>query len=237
MSEEELIPSYEEALESIIEATEGDAGKLLALCNRLSYIARAGISTDDSKQRRYIKPKELNHLLSEILDGVEYDEAAINVAKELALDIENLRLACDSRHNPSILNRTYRMAESDIEGYKKRVKERLDKLVSDGLLERSDFKGKVKPKSGLSRIAKAVKHKKKHDEIENNLKKLSEDLNSTKTNEVLTNFRLDSLDNLSMSVKIEVLLKQGKTNQEIINALGCSKQEVSNIKRRIRDGN
>lgn len=235
MNEEQIAPSYEEVLESIFEATEGDSGKLLAFCNRLSYIARSGLSTDESRQRRYIKAKELNHILSEILDGVEYDDAAINVAKELAIDIENLRLACDSRHNPVVLNRTYRMAESDIEGYKKRVKERLDKLVSDGLLERSDFKGKVKPKSGLTRIAKAVKHKKKHDEIENTLKTLTDSLNSTKTNELLTNIRLDSVDNLSMSVKIEILLKEGKTSKEIQDALGCSKQQVSNVKRKMEE--
>lgn len=207
---------YDDVINQILKLTEGDIKKAFVVCKNIISSSRSNAHSTNAP-KRFITAKELEVILGYILDGECYHKSiqkASIVLNETYITIDEV---CNTIHNKSILNKTFRIAE-------KPLRRKIENLIRGGYIEKSDYRSKVKPKTSLNRILKAVKLRNTYEKACANYRK---DENNSKINE-------KTLDRVSNSAKIRQLLSQGFSRKHIITTIGCSTQQISNEIRRMR---
>lgn len=221
---------YQEATRIIEEVTGGDTKKVAVFAK---YLMRSSHTNSERVPRRYLKQHELTSLLSCIINGDTYQEAIIKTSEEVLEQVEVLVESCKEPHNLSILKSMYKRAEED-------VQPELAELLSGGFITKADYNTKVRPRTGLKRIEKAVAHKTKHDEMDAKIVELESKLNKVGASSTVVSYEVEDIkqilgrNSLTTKQKVLLLLDEGFDTKTICDTVGCSESTVSRVRTEIK---
>lgn len=213
------------AVDGLLSVVDGDRGRLEVLAK----MARSKLysTKKEGGSVRYITEEELVWMCYYILTGLDYNDAL----KEVSKDPKALKSVCERPHKPSILNKLY---DAATETYKTEF----DVLKKQGLLYKSNYKGKSRPSSGLKVIQKAVRNQQERYYLEEELSKVSDKLEEVEAKALLNSANIENIQDilnieLTDSQKVSILLKNGKSNKFIADILSISTSKVSKIKNQL----
>lgn len=225
---------YQEASRIIEEVTGGDTKKVAVFARYLMQSSYTN-SSSEREPRRYLKQHELTALLTCIISGDSYQDALVKVSEEVLEQVEVLVESCKEPHNLSILKRMYKIAEED-------VQPELSELLSGGFITKSDYNTKVRPRTGLKRIEKAVAHKIKHDNQDAKIIELEQEISKLGATSAMVNQEVDGINqligrnSLTTKQKVLLLLDEGFSTKTICDSVGCSESTVSRVRTEMNRG-
>lgn len=215
-----------------LEFTGGDIGLIKVLEREVSARAYSDRASKEKEKRRYVRQQELNEICEHILYGESFVDAIHKVAEKLEVSCAELHTACNTNHKVEFLNNMYDSATED--NYTKfRI------LKDEGYLKKSDYKGRVRPRTGLKNIERAVALKDKVDNLVSRVNELEHEQSKTNANMTIVKCEVDDISTLlklgmSDEEKIGLLLNNGYTTNTIMEIVGCNKHKVSRVRKKLR---
>lgn len=218
-----------------LDFTGGDVRLIKVLENEVSALAYRENTSSNKQDVRFIKQNELNEICKHLLSGEPFDAAISIAAKELEVSCSVLHQACKTNHKREFLNNMYDKATE--EHYTE-----FREMRDGGYLKKSDYKGKIRPRTGLKNIERAVKYKNRIDDLEAKVQQLEDELNITKAKVTVVASEVDDISailqtGLSDEDKISILLQNNYPTSTIINIVGCDKHKVSRVRVKLKKSN
>lgn len=213
----------------IVEEIGDDVNLAYAIARDIvSKVRKRSKPTTEDEKKRYIKQEELTRTCFYLLEGYNYDDALKMAAEEVESNLSDIQIACNEVHKVEYLNNMYdRATSSNISGFRK--------MKESGYLTKAEYKGKVRPKTGLKKIERAVNHKNHHESLQKQVDMLQNKLDMTGALSCVTANEVNDIQKylglgFTLEEKIDTLLRNGYKPKMICDLLGCSKFKVSRVK-------
>lgn len=215
-----------------LDFTGGDVGLIKVLEKEVSARAYRENLNSNKQDVRFIKQNELNEICGHLLCGEPFDTAISITAEELNVSCSELHQACKTNHKREFLNNMYDKATE--EHYSE-----FREMRDGGYLKKSDYKGKIRPRTGLKNIERAVKYKSRIDDLETKVEQLENELTITNARGTVVESKVDHISTvlqtrLSDDDKIAALLESNYPTATIMKIIGCNKHKVSRVRLKLQ---